>query len=260
MVATSIQRGRPRLGLAPDEAAERVNQTLATPLTGVIPRVTRWPPATTYEPRPRPGHPHESSRGLRARRAPDSCASDGAISTPDAIDLAVASDGHRDDLPDGRLPGGSETELDACFQEVSESRPARIVLGQNAAALVTDQIGVDADLIAAGDANAFGRGHALTAAYYRELGEAWDATQIGWVEQREALVAGWRSFSDPVVDLVSGKIVEKIPVVNVAAELPGVEDVVDGITDGIRDGINSAVYDNLIPEPELEAMTTWRDA
>jgi hypothetical protein len=36
--------------------------------------------------------------------------------------------------------------------------------------------------------------------------------------------------------------------------------VVDGITNHVTDQINSAVYDNLIPAPEIEAMTTWRDA
>ena len=180
--------------------------------------------------------------------------------TPYTRDIAIAADGYATDLPDGRLPGLSEEEIDAFFQEVSESEPARVVLGQNAAALVTEQIGAEAPAIAEGDANAFGQGSTLATAYYRELGESWDAVQIGWVEQREALVAGWRSLTDPVVGLVSGKIVERIPVVNVAADLPLASNVVDGITGAISDGINSAVYDNLIPEPELEAMTTWRDA
>jgi hypothetical protein len=62
--------------------------------------------------------------------------------------------------------------------------------------------------------------------------------------------------TDPVVDIVSGKIVERIP----AANVPGVSGVVDGITGSISESINSAVYDNLIPAPELEAMTTWSDA
>jgi hypothetical protein len=182
------------------------------------------------------------------------------ISTPYTLDLASAAAGPHDILPPVRLPGLSEGDIDGFFQEVSGSEAARVVLGQNAAALVVDQLGLDANAIAGGDGNAFGVGSTLATAYYRELGEAWHAVQVDELAQREALVAGWRSFTDPVVDLVSGKIVEKIPVVNVAADLPLASNVVDGITGAIHDGINSAVYDNLIPRPELEVMTTWRDA
>lgn len=181
------------------------------------------------------------------------------ISTPYTLDIAVASYGGGPDVPASRLPGVDQAGVDAFMREVSESRDARLVLSQNAAALVHDEVSQEAENIVAGNGQAFGTGERLAAAYYRDMGEAWDDVQIGWVEQRESLVAGWRSVTDPVVDLVSGKIVERIPVVNTAAQLPLVSNVVDGITGGIKDGINDAVYENLIPRPELEAMTTWRD-
>jgi hypothetical protein len=250
-----------RLGLSEDDLRDEVNQTLANTLTGGIlehPLAT----GTTYSPETvELVEAMIDAAGSEYVDAPDPVRQALAhISTPYTVDLAIAAEGGHDDLPDGRLPNLTEGQIDAFFQEVSEGEAARVVLGQNAAALVTDQIGIDAAAIAEGDANAFGQGNALATAYYRELGEAWDEVQIGWVEQRESLVAGWRSVTDPVVDLVSGKIVERIPVVNVAADLPLASNVVDGVTGQIKDGINSAIYDNLIPAPEIEAMTTWRDA
>jgi hypothetical protein len=250
-----------RLGVSPDDLRGEIQQTLANTMTGGI---LEYPLATgtTYAPETAElvsamvqaaGSEHVDAHDVvRTAMA--------QISTPYTLDLASAAAGPHDILPPVRLPGLSDDDIDAFLQEVSGSEAARVVLGQNAAALVVDQLGLDADAIAAGDGNAFGVGGTLATAYYRELGEAWHAVQVDELAQREALVAGWRSFTDPVVDLVSGKIVEKIPVVNVAADLPLASNVVDGVTSAIRDGINSAVYDNLIPRPELEAMTTWRDA
>jgi hypothetical protein len=250
-----------RLGVSPDDLRGELQQTLASTMTGGIlehPLAT----GTTYAPET----VELVSAMLHAAGSEYVDAHDvvrtamAQISTPYTLDLASAAAGPHDVLPPVRLPGLSQGDIDAFFQEVSGSEAARVVLGQNAAALVVDQLGLDADAIAAGDGNAFGMGGTLATAYYRELGEAWHAVQVDELAQREALVAGWRSFTDPVVDLVSGKIVERIPVVNVAADLPLASNVVDGITGAIHDGINHAVYDNLIPRPELEAMTEWRDA
>ena len=256
-----LETAAERLGVAPDDIRDELNQTLANTMTGGIlehPLAT----GTTYSPETL--HLVEQmmdAAGSEHVDAPDQVRQAMAqISTPYTIDVAIAAEGGHEDLPDGRLANLSEEQIDQFLREVSESEGARVVLGQNAAALVTDQIGIDAEAIAAGDANAFGQGNALATAYYRELGEAWHDVQVDWVEQREALVAGWRTVTDPVVDLVSGKIVEKIPVVNVAADLPLASNVVDGVTGQIEESINSAVYDNLIPAPEIEAMTTWRDA
>jgi hypothetical protein len=256
-----VREAAERLGVSEDDIRGEINQTIADTMTGGIlehPLAT----GTTYSPETLTLVEHMvDAAGSEYVDAPDEIRQALAqISTPYTIDLAIAAEGGHEDLPDGRLANLSEEQIDRFFQEVSESESARVALGQNAAALVTDQIGIDAADIAAGDANAFGQGNALATAYYRELGEAWDQVQIDWVEQREALVAGWRSFTDPVVDLVSGKIVERIPVVSTAADLPLASNVVDGITGQIKDGINSAIYDNLIPAPEVEAMTTWRDA
>jgi hypothetical protein len=250
-----------RLGVPVDDIRGEIDQTVADSVTGGIlehPLAT----GTTYDAdtvdlvtqmiEVAGGDHFDAADPVRTALA--------QVTTPYTRDIAIAAEGYATDLPDGRLPGLDDGTIDAFLQEVSESEQARVVLGQNAAALVTEQIGEHAPAIAAGNQDAFARGEVLAEAYYRELGEAWNEVQIGWVEQREALVAGWRSLTDPVVDVVSGKIVEKIPVVNVAADLPLASNVVDGITGGIKDGINSAVYDNLIPEPELEAMTTWRDA
>lgn len=250
-----------RLGRAAGEVAGEIDRTLADTLTGGL---LEHPLAagTVYSP--------ETTRlvarlieaaGDRHTDAPDPVRRALAlVSTPYTRDLAVAAEGYDRYLPDGRLPGLDGGEVDRFFRQVSGSRAARVVLGQNAAALVSTEIGASARDIAAGDPNAFGQGSALAVAYYRELGEAWDAVQVGRLAQREALVAGWRSFTDPVVDLVSGRIVEKIPVVNAAASLPLARNVVDGISRTIEDGVNSAVYGHAIPRPELEAMTTWRDA
>lgn len=250
-----------RLGLSPGDVRAETDVLLADSLRGGI---LEYPLATgtTYSPETTDlvaraieaaGWEHTDAPGpVRTALA--------QISTPYTLDIAVIAAGGGPDLPDSRLPGIDGDEISAFLQEVSESEDGRVALSQNAAALVREQIDADVPDIVNGDPYAVGTGEVLSAAYYTELGEAWDAVQVGWVEQREALVAGWRSVTDPVVDLVSGKIVEKIPGVNVAADMPIVSTVVDGITDGIKDSINSAIYDNAIPEPELEDMRTWRDA
>jgi hypothetical protein len=246
-----------RLGISEDEFTGMVDETVANSLRGGI---LEHPLAagTTYSPETlnlvtktieAGGWEHmETSAPVRQALA--------QVSAPYTKDLAIIAAGGGQDLDATRLPGIDRDELGAFFQEVSESKEGRVALSQNAAALVHDQIGVEAGDIAAGDPTAFGSGERLATAYYGELGNAWDSVQVGWVEQREALVAGWRSVTDPVVDIVSGKIVERIP----AANLPGVSGVVDGITGSISESINSAVYDNLIPAPELESMRDWRDA
>ncbi|HKE73710.1 MAG TPA: hypothetical protein VKB57_08865 [Acidimicrobiales bacterium] len=250
-----------RLGVSPGDVAGDIDRTLADSLTGGL---QNYPLATgtVYSPETTRLIAHlVEAAGDDYVDAPDAVRRALAqISTPYTRDLAVAAEGYDRYLPDGRLPGLSGDEVDKFFREVSESKEARLVLGQNAAALVSTEIGESARDIAASDPNAFGQGSTLATAYYRELGEAWDHVQVDRLAQREALVAGWRSFTDPVVDLVSGKIVEKIPVVNAAADLPLAKNVVDGITGTIKDSINSAVYDHAIPRPELESMTTWRDA
>lgn len=180
--------------------------------------------------------------------------------SPYTQDIAVLSEGGGPDLPDSRLPDLDPETIDRFLQEVSESEGGRVVLSQNAAALTQMLIDGEVPDIVGGDPTAFGTGERLSTAYYRELGEAWDEVQIGWQEQREALVNGWRTFTDPLVDLVSGKIVERIPLVSDVADLPLLGDAVDAITGEINESINSAIYDNAIPEPEVEAMTEWRDA
>lgn len=178
------------------------------------------------------------------------------ISTPYTTDIAIVSAGGGDFLPETRLPGLDQGEIDAFMQEVSESEHGRMVLSQNAAALVREQIGASAGDIANDRGDAFGVGEALSTAYYTDLGEAWNEVQVGWVEQREALVAGWQTVTDPVLDLVSGKIVESLP----GGDLPIISDAVDGISGEIKNGINDAVYNHFIPQPELENMQDWRDA
>jgi hypothetical protein len=178
------------------------------------------------------------------------------ISAPYTKDLAIIAAGGGQDLDPTRLPGVDRDEFGAFLREVSESEEGRVALSQNAAALVRGEIGAEAPDIAGGDPTAFGSGERLATAYYGELGNAWDQVQVDRLEQREALVAGWRSVTDPLVDVVSGKIVDRIP----AANVPGVDGVVDSITGSISESINSAIYDNLIPKPELESMRDWRDA
>ncbi|HEY3141450.1 MAG TPA: hypothetical protein VGJ86_09980 [Acidimicrobiales bacterium] len=178
------------------------------------------------------------------------------VSTPYTRDIAIAAENDPNRMPPGRLTGLSQDEVDKFLQQVSQGKAGRMVLSQNAAALVSDEIGLAAPDIAANHNDAMGTGERLAAGYYRELGEAWDKVQIDWVDQREALVNGWKTVTDPVLDLVSGKIVDRIP----GGNLPLVKDAVDGISGEIKDGLNSAIYDHFIPKPELEAMTEWRDA
>ncbi len=182
------------------------------------------------------------------------------VTSPYTRDLAIISAGGGPDLPHARLTGISKDDISHYMEEVSESKEGRVALSQNAAALVRTQIDGVAPNIASGQGDAFGTGERLSTAYYTQMGEAWDHVQVGWVEQREALVSGWRSVTDPVVDLVSGKIVEKIPIVSTAADLPLVSNVVDGVTGTINSSINDAVYNHLIPRPEIESMRTWDDA
>lgn len=180
--------------------------------------------------------------------------------SPYTQDIAVLAEGGGPDLPDSRLPDLDPATIDRFLQEVSESERARMVLAQNAAALTQTLVDGELPDIVAGDPTAFGTGERLATAYYRELGEAWDAVQVGWQEQREAMVNGWRTVTDPLVELVSGKIVDRIPIVSDVANLPVVNDIVDGLTGTINDSITEAIYDRAIPEPEVEAMTDWRDA
>jgi hypothetical protein len=88
------------------------------------------------------------------------------------------------------------------------------------------------------------------------MGEAWDAVQVGWQEQREALVAGWQTVTDPVLDIVSGKIVERVP----GGNLPVASDIIDGISGEIKNGLNDAIYNTFIPEVPYDSMQNWRDA
>jgi hypothetical protein len=243
-----------RLGISADELNDEIQQTVANGVRGGI---LDYPLAagTTYD--------HATTnlvtQAIEAGGWEHIQLSDpvrqalAQVTTPYTIDIAVGAEGGGADLPTSRLSGLDQDEIDRFMQEVSESEGARVVLSQNAAALVRDQIGAAAPDIAADDSTAFGTGGRLTEAYYRELGEAWDEVQVGWQEQREALIKGWRTVTDPVVNIVSGKIVEHVPVVG---DLPGVS----AVTKKISDGINTAVYDLAIPEPELEAMTEWRDA
>jgi hypothetical protein len=243
-----------RLGIPADELNEEIQATVANGVRGGI---LEYPLAagTTYD----EATANLVTQAIEIGAWDDVDLSDpvrqalAQVTTPYTIDIAVAAEGAGADLPASRLPGLDQDEIDRFMQEVSESETARAALAQNAAALVREQIGAAAPDIAADDSTAFGTGGRLAEAYYRELGEAWDEVQIGWVEQRESLVSGWRTVTDPVVNIVSGKIVERIPVVG---DLPGV----NALTKKINDSINDAVYDLAIPEPELEAMTEWRDA
>jgi hypothetical protein len=250
-----------RLGLPVDEVAPRINEAVANSLRGGLlehPLAT----GTTYSPETVTlvTEAIEAAGWEHMSASDESRVALAQISAPYTQDLAIIAAGGGDDLPGTRLPGIDLNEMEAFMEEVSVSEQGRVGLSQNAAALVRSHIDAEAGDIAGGDPTAFGVGERLATAYYGEMGEAWDNVQVGWVEQREALVAGWQSVTDPVVELVSGKIVERIPVVNTAANLPLVSNVVDGITGGIHDSINSAIYDNAIPKPELESMQTWRDA
>jgi hypothetical protein len=144
--------------------------------------------------------------------------------------------------------------------EVSGSEQARIALGQNGAALVQAEIAAETADIASNDPRAFGNGSDLSAAYYWVLGEGWNQLQLDRIEQREAVVAGWRTVTDPAVDLVSGKFLERIPAVNAASAIPGVGDALDEATGAINESINTAIYDHAIPRPELESLKTWSDS
>jgi hypothetical protein len=182
------------------------------------------------------------------------------VSAPYTLDIAYAAEGNDPLLGQSRLPGLGEGTVDGFMQEVSESEGGRVALAQNAAGLVRSQIDLAVPLLTSDDPDAFGNGTRLGVAYYRELGEAWRAVDVGRVAQHEALVAGWRSYTDPLVDIVSGKIVEKIPVVNLATDLPVAGTFIDNVTGDIKDSINDAAYDHLIPPPDrLASMEQWAD-
>ncbi|HEX6235544.1 MAG TPA: hypothetical protein VFZ68_00020 [Acidimicrobiales bacterium] len=251
-----------RLGLPVDEVAGWINEEMADAMRGGIlehPLAT----GTTYDPETidlvtktieAAGWEHmETSAPVREALA--------VISAPYTTDIAITAAGE-DSLPETRLPDLDQGEIVRFMEEVSKSHEGRVALAQNAAALVRAQV-LDAapDIVNSNLANtAFGNGSRLSLHYISDMGEAWHNVQVDWINQREALVAGWRSVTDPVVDLVSGKVVESIPVVGTAADLPLISNVVDGITGSIHDGINDAVYGNLVPEPELESMQTWAAA
>ncbi|MGH9186412.1 MAG: hypothetical protein ACRD0U_11450, partial [Acidimicrobiales bacterium] len=243
-----------RLGISPDDVDNRMAATQAAVLENGL---LDYPLATgtTYDPRTTDmvadmieiaGWEHVDTPG-------DVRESLARISAPYTRDIAIAAEGGGPDLPPSRLPGLDQGKIDAFMREVSEDREARTQLAQNAAALVKGEIN-DSDYYITNDLpTAMGTGERLAGAYYRELGQAWDHVQVEWQEQREAIVNGWRTVTDPLVDVVTGKIVDKIPGANA---IPWVDD----ITSGINESVNNAIYDNLIPEPELESMTTWRDA
>lgn len=252
-----------RLGLPVDEVAGWINEEMADAMRGGIlehPLAT----GTTYDPETvdlvtktieaAGWEDMETSAPVREALA--------VISAPYTTDIAITAAGGGPDLPETRLPGVDRGEIMRFMEEVSKSEAGRVVLSQNAAALVYSQIGDAAPDLVDRDqsAIAFGTDNRVAVAYIADMGEAWHNVQVDEIERREALVAGWQSVTDPVVDLVSGKIIESIPVVETAADLPLVSNVVDGITGSIHDGINAAIYDNLIPEPELQAMEDWADA
>lgn len=253
-----------RLGLSEDEVAGWINEAMGDALRGGIlehPLAT----GTTYAPETielvtktleAAGWEHmETSAPVRQALA--------HISAPYTNDIAITLAGPGD-LPASRLPGLDQGEILRFMEEVSKSPEGRVALSQNAAALAHGHIVAAAPDIAHADHliadNALGTETRLAVHYISTMGEAWHNVQVSEIERREALVAGWQSVMDPVVDLVSGKIIESVPVVSTAAELPLVSNVVDGITDAIHDAVNDAIYSNLFPEPELQAMTEWSEA
>ncbi len=250
-----------RLGLTAEDAQRYGDQMLADTLRGGI----QTYPITTGQ-----AYAPETialvEQAVKAAGAEDIEASDPVrnalvdITTPYTRDLAIVAAGGGPDRLPTRLPGLSVEDVQAFVGEVSGSEQARVALGQNGAALVQAEIADETADIASNDPRAFGSGVDLSAAYYRTLGEGWNQLQLDRIEQREALVEGWRTVTDPAVDLVSGKFVERIPILNTASEIPGVGDALDEATGAINESLNTAIYDHAIPKPELEALTTWRDA
>jgi hypothetical protein len=246
-----------RLGISEDEFRGMVDETVANTVRGGI---LEYPMATdsTYSPETielvtktieAAGWEHmNASDPVRQALA--------QVSTPYTTDIAIVSAGGGQDLPDTRLPGLDQGEIDAFMREVSESEGGRMALSQNAAALVRNQIDGEVPDIIANDPTAMGVGERLGVAYYADMGEAWDAVQVGWQEQREALVAGWQTVTDPVLDIVSGKIVERVP----GGNLPVASDIIDGISGEIKNGLNDAIYNTFIPEVPYDSMQNWRDA
>ncbi len=250
-----------RLGITVEEARGCGDQLLADTLRGGI---QSWPLATGQAFAPETVS--LVTRAVQAAGADHIEAADpvrrvlAEVSTPYTRDLAVVVAGEGPDRSPTRLPGLSVEDVQGFVEEVSGSEEARIVLGQNAAALVSLEITAASGDIASGGSTAFGFGADLSSAYYRTLGEGWTQLQLDRVEQREALVDGWRTVTDPAVDLVSGKFIEPIPVLNTASAVPGVGDLIESATGSINESINTAIYDHAIPAPEVESITTWRDA
>jgi len=246
------------LGISPSDFDDRYFATVADVLDGGL---FRYPLATgtTYSP--------ETTRLVS--QTMQSAGEGGVLddikrvlarmSAPYTQDLAVDTQDDRRDLPPSRLVLTPE-EVSAFFKELSFDEQARITLTLNAAAFVRGEIQGAAPDIAAERPNAVGTEIRLSVGLYASLGEAMHAAMNDRLAEREAVVSAWRSVTDPIVELVTGKVVERIPVVSTAANLPVMSAIVDGVTDSLDDAVNSAIYDNAIPRPEVEHLSTWEAA
>jgi hypothetical protein len=181
------------------------------------------------------------------------------ISAPYTQDLAIDTQPDRRDLPATRVDL-SPDDVSKFFKELSFDPVARQTLATNAAAFVYGQMRGAAPDIAGGDPHAVGTETRLATGLYVSLGEAMSSAMDDKIAAREALVSAWRTITDPIVDLVTGKIVSKIPIVSTATELPIAGDLINGVTNSLKDAVNAAIYDHAIRRPEVEKLSTWADA
>ena len=246
------------LGISPDEFEERYFAAVAAVLEGGL---FRHPLAsgTTYSPDTTELITQMAQSAGEGRVLDEIKQVLARVSAPYTQDLAIATQADRRDLPPGRLELTVD-EVSAFFEELSFDEQARATLATNAAAFLHGQIRGAGPDIAAGDPHAVGTETRLTIGLYVALGEAMHHAMHDVLAEREALVSAWRSVTDPLVDLVTGKIIERIPIVSTAADLPIIKNIVDGVTNTLDEAVNSAIYDNAIPRPEVERLSSWEAA
>lgn len=181
------------------------------------------------------------------------------VTSPYTKDLAISADGG-DDWQDPSRLHVSQDQIDKFFAELGRDPTARQTLALNGAALTKVLIGGAAPDLIDNTSYPLGEEKRLIAAYYRELGEGDNAANVSKEQARKEQLAAFESVTGPVLDLVSGKIIKKIPVVSTAADLPLAKNVVDGVTGEIKNDITHALESKLYPEPkDLQDMQKYRD-
>lgn len=172
------------------------------------------------------------------------------VSAPYARDLAVSYDPSQSLVlkGDSRLRDVDHEQVVLFMKELSYDQDALARMAANGTAFMITTMQTQIPSYLDGNDNAFASEALGTGTYFAALGDGVNESNIEKTEAREAMVNGMRMVSDPLLGLAVGKVP--------FAKLP----VISGVADKATDSLSDALYDKLIPMPELEDLDVWHRA